>query len=156
MRKKYEVKGMMEWHPVFKVGRSRMQVSFTGGHLCGGGVTPASFETADAVVQSVIERSEAFRSGRIRLGLTLDEDPAPAPKPQPQKQRVPAPAAQATAAATAPDTSLTTETFETLDEAADFLHFNRGLPVARLMDEESCVREGAALGLRIVIKEKKA
>ncbi len=65
--KRYEVEGMMEWHPVFKVGRSRLQVSFTGGHLCGGACTPASFTTSDPVVQTVIERSAAYKSGRIRL-----------------------------------------------------------------------------------------
>lgn len=67
MKKRYEVKGMMEWHPVFKVGRSRLQVSFTGGNLCGGAHTAASFETSDPVVQKVIEDSVPFRSKRISL-----------------------------------------------------------------------------------------
>lgn len=57
----------MEWHPVFRAGRTRIQVPFTGGHLCGGACTPASYETSDPVVQMVIERSAAFRQGRIRL-----------------------------------------------------------------------------------------
>lgn len=68
MRKRYEVTGMMEWHPVFNVGRTRLRVSFTGGHLCGGGTTPAVFETSDPVVQAVIEGSAAFRGNKIRLG----------------------------------------------------------------------------------------
>lgn len=63
--KRYEVRGMMEWHPEFRVGRSRLTVPFTGGHLCGGACTPASFETADPVVQIVIEQSAYFRSGMI-------------------------------------------------------------------------------------------
>lgn len=67
MKKRYEVRGMMEWHPVFNVGRTRIAVSFTGGHLCGGGTTPAVFETDNPVVQAVIENSDAFRSNRIRL-----------------------------------------------------------------------------------------
>lgn len=67
MKKRYEVRGMMEWHTVFAAGRSRIRVSFIGGHLCGGGSTPAVYETSDPVVQKVIERSGAFRSGRIRL-----------------------------------------------------------------------------------------
>lgn len=67
MRKRYEVDGMMEWHTVFRVGRTSLSVSFTGGHLCGGGTTPAAFETSDPVVQTVIENSESFRNRKIRL-----------------------------------------------------------------------------------------
>ena len=67
IKKRYEVRGMMEWHPVFRAGRTRLQVSFTGGHLCGGACTPAAYETSDSVVQAVIEASAAFRSGRINV-----------------------------------------------------------------------------------------
>ena len=73
MKKRYDVRGMMEWHPEFRVGRTRLQVSFTGGHLCGGACTPASFETSDAVVQKVIEDSAAYRSGLISIGMVMDD-----------------------------------------------------------------------------------
>ncbi|MBO5445672.1 MAG: hypothetical protein J5995_10085 [Muribaculaceae bacterium] len=73
MKKRYEVSGMMEWHPVFCIGRTRMRVSFTGGHLCGGGTTPASYETDDPVVQAVIEGSAEFRRKRIRLAWSRPE-----------------------------------------------------------------------------------
>lgn len=73
MKKRYEVSGMMEWHPVFNIGRTRMRVPFTGGHLCGGGITPATYETSDPVVQAVIEDSAAFRSKRIRLAWSRND-----------------------------------------------------------------------------------
>ncbi len=63
---------MMEWHPVFKVGRSRLRVSFTGGHLCGGACTHASFTTSDPVVQAVIEHSEAYKNDKI-ICITPEE-----------------------------------------------------------------------------------
>lgn len=71
MRKRYEVRGMMEWHPLFEAGRARLHVAFTGGHLGDGCSVPAAFETGDPVVQRVIESSKEFRSGRIRLARTL-------------------------------------------------------------------------------------
>lgn len=64
--KTYEAPGMMEWHPVFKVGRMRLQLPFVGGHFCGGASSCATFTTGDPVVQMIIESSEAWKSGRIR------------------------------------------------------------------------------------------
>lgn len=74
MKKRYVVAGMMEWYPIFKVGRMRLQLSFTGGHLCGGASTAASYETSDPVVQKVIESSAEFRNGRIKLASGRDSE----------------------------------------------------------------------------------
>ncbi len=56
---------MMEWHPVFKTGSSHIQIPFTGGHLCGGARTPATFETDNPVIQTIIEKSDYFKSHLI-------------------------------------------------------------------------------------------
>ncbi len=58
---------MMEWHPVFVVGRTRLQLPFVGGHFCGGASCAATFQTSDRVLQEIIENSEAYISGRIRV-----------------------------------------------------------------------------------------
>lgn len=130
MKKRYEVAGMMEWHPMFRAGRTRIQVSFTGGHLCGGACTAASCEVADEVVQKVIENSQAFRSGRIRLAHTWEED---------IKERV----------ATAP--SLSEMQFESLDLAADFLQFQKGVSLDRLSNEKAIMNEARNVGISLKI-----
>lgn len=127
-KKKYEVPGMMEWHPVFRVGRTRMQVSFTGGHMCGGGSTPASYHTSDPVVQAVIEKSEAFRSGRIRLGITDCNDGGAVARPPSQTHH---------------------EVFEYSDKEQiyDYLEHEKGVPVEELCDDDSCFRVARRLGI---------
>lgn len=127
MKKTYEVPGMMEWHPVFKTGRVRMTVAFTGGHLCGGASTPASCETSDPVVQAVIENSGAFRSGRIRVAMGQ--------QPSPTRRK-------------------STEVFEysTEEEIYDFLEKKKGVPLERLCNKDSCYTE--AKRLDIILKKR--
>lgn len=133
--KRYEVRGMMEWHPVFRAGRTCVQVSFTGGHLCGGASSPASCETSDPVVQKVIESSPAFRSGRIRLSMQSQVMGSRLPDPLPM-----------------PETSLTPIEFKDLDEACDFLQHTKGIPLERLVTLDQCLAEAKRLGLDLKIK----
>ena len=134
-RKRYEVRGMMEWHPEFRAGRTRLQVAFTGGHLCGGACTAASYETSDPVVQKVIEGSEPFRSGRIRLSREWRnrddgrKDPLPAGSGGPAR-------------------------FEYGDEEDiyEFLHNEKGVPLEQLTDRGSCFSVAERLGVTLVRK----
>lgn len=70
---------MMEWQVDFKVGKATVHVEFKGGFENKFGIHPATFSTKDPIVQSVIERSSFFASGRIslldtkELGLSADE-----------------------------------------------------------------------------------
>lgn len=126
IRKRYEVRGMMEWHPVFKVGRSRLRVSFTGGHLCGGASTPAFYETSDPVVQVVIESSAEFRSKRIRLAM---------------ESRIPEPCQKS---------AIFEYTKE--EDIYDYLEHKKGIPVEQLCDMDSCFLEAKRLGVTLVKK----
>lgn len=136
-RKKYEVRGMMEWHPVFKIGRTRLQVSFTGGCLCSGGSTPAYYETADPVVQAVIEGSAVFRSGRIRLASAVKmPDKAPAKKDPESAKEEPAFVLE----------------YEDIEDIYEFLNQQKGVPIDRLNDNDSCFIEAKKLG--ITLKKK--
>ena len=119
---------MMEWHPVFRVGRSRVQVSFTGGHLCGGGVTPASFETSDPVVQKVIEDSAAFRSGRIKVIAGCERRGSTRNPPEVSME------------------------FDDLDKAADFLQHKKGIPLDRVITLDQCVAEAKLIGIELKIR----
>ncbi|MDE6787605.1 MAG: hypothetical protein K2J46_11295 [Muribaculaceae bacterium] len=135
--KKYEVRGMMEWHPVFKVGRSHIKVSFTGGHLCSGGCTPASFETADPVVQKVIESSPAFKSRRISVGMV---------------KKIPDTAGPSEAVAKT-QTGYVFE-YENIKDVYALLEDTKGVPLSKLNDEVSCFREAEKLG--IILKKKES
>lgn len=142
IRKTYEVKGMMEWHPVFTIGRTRIQVPFTGGHMSDGAVTAASFTTADRVVQTVIERSEAFKTGRIRLGHQYEVCQADARVPH-----------SSTPVADASSTEMAVLEYGSVGEAADFLQFMKGVPLEKLKDKKSCVKEARKLGIDLKIAE---
>lgn len=159
MRKKYTVRGMMEWHPVFKAGRARIQVSFTGGHLGDGCITPASFETSDIVLQRVIEKSSAFRSGRIRLSATVreegDSEAGSAAKAKADIKERPA-VRKAEAASLQKDLfGMQTMVFESMDAAAEYLHEEKGIPLARLMEAEECRAEAVKIGINLKIGKKK-
>lgn len=121
----------MEWHPVFRVGRMRLQVSFTGGHLCGGACTSASYETSDPVVQKVIESSKAFGSGRIYVAAVAEEAPS-------AKKKV--------------VSHSTVMEFDDIDKASDFLQHEKGIPLERIITLDECVAEARRLGIDLKIR----
>ncbi len=63
--KTYYINDIMEWHGLFRAGKCLVTIPFTGGHMCGGARTPASFATSDKVLQKIIENSPEWASGRI-------------------------------------------------------------------------------------------
>ena len=73
-KKTYGVKGMIEWHALIPFGKSTMSVKFTGGTITGYGISPAKFITSDPIAQNVIERSDLFKNGKIKL-LAVYEEP---------------------------------------------------------------------------------
>lgn len=75
--KKYGVKGLLEYHAVFRVGGASVHVPFTGGTLTGYGVAPATYATSDAFLQYAIEHSPEFNQGKIvLLHTSSDQDPS--------------------------------------------------------------------------------
>lgn len=68
--KKYGAIGVMEWQLNLKAGKATIHVEFKGGFENKYGIHPATFMTTDPIVQTVIERSYYFASGKIKL---LDE-----------------------------------------------------------------------------------
>lgn len=65
--KKYGAIGVMEWHLNLPVGKATVHVEFGGGFENKYGIHPATFMTTDPIVQTVIERSYYFASGKIKL-----------------------------------------------------------------------------------------
>ena len=67
IRKTYGVSGLMDWTTQIKAGKVSVSVHFTGGALTAYGVTPAKYSTSNPFFQSVIENSEQYKNGRIKL-----------------------------------------------------------------------------------------
>ena len=65
--KKYGAVGVMEWQLNLPVGKATVHVEFKGGFENKYGIHPATFMTTDPIVQTVIERSYYFASGKIKL-----------------------------------------------------------------------------------------
>lgn len=65
--KKYGANGVMEWQLNLPVGKATVHVEFKGGFENKFGIHPATFMTTDPIVQTVIERSYYFVSGKITL-----------------------------------------------------------------------------------------
>lgn len=65
--KKYGAIGVMEWQVNLPVGKATVHVEFKGGFENKYGIHPATFMTTDPIVQTVIERSYYFASGKIKL-----------------------------------------------------------------------------------------
>ena len=67
-RKRYGVYGLTEYVARIPAGAAgTVEVQFAGGQISGYGVVPAWFETADPVMQRLIESSPEYLRGRIRL-----------------------------------------------------------------------------------------
>lgn len=65
--KTYGIYGLLEWHGILKVGGVDMKVSFTNGSTTAYGVSPATLITKDELTQFVIEHSDKFKKGVIKL-----------------------------------------------------------------------------------------
>lgn len=72
IRKTYGVSGLMDWTTQIKAGKAAVNVRFSGGALTAYGVTPAKYSTSNPIFQSVIENSDYFKSGRIKLLDTME------------------------------------------------------------------------------------
>lgn len=64
----YEIHGQIERNSYFRIGKALVRIEFTGGSINSTGVIPAQYTTENALFQSAIENSEAFRTGEIKRG----------------------------------------------------------------------------------------
>ena len=65
--KTYGINGLLEWHGTIHSNGIKMNVSFTNGSVTAYGVAPATFTTKNELTQHIIESSQGFKSGRIKL-----------------------------------------------------------------------------------------
>lgn len=74
--KTYGVYGLMDWQPIIRVGRAKFCPLFTGGGATAYGQTPAKYATSNEVCQRIIENSDYFKSGHIKLLYTNEIEDA--------------------------------------------------------------------------------
>lgn len=65
--KTYGITNLLDWKAQISAGKAKVIVHFTGGAITAYGVTPAEYSTSNAFFQHVIEGSDYFKSGRIKL-----------------------------------------------------------------------------------------
>ena len=80
-KKTYGIAGLLEWHGIVESNGVQMRVPFTNGSTTAFGVAPATYTTADELTQHIIEDSEQFKKGRIRVVRVVElEEPKKAAK----------------------------------------------------------------------------
>lgn len=141
--KTYGIYGLLEWHGYVTSGTTRMKVSFTNGSTSAWGVAPATFTTKDALTQHIIENSDQFKGGRIRLVRSVEIAEPKKAKAQEAKAT--------TDEANAEDKTLS---FAYNDEAKDYLVENFGAERAKIMTRRQIEDFAKGKGYTIVWKEK--
>lgn len=140
--KEYGVMGLLEWQAVLPAGEARVKVYFKGGSFSGYGITPAKFATRDKVIQSVIESSGYFKSGRIKL-LKVDAEEAMA------EAAAEEPKIESKSEAVASEGVMV---FDSVDAAREYLVDLLGLSRTKLRTESAVMEAAKSAGLNIVIK----
>lgn len=72
IQKIYGVDNLIDWAVSIKAGKATMRVHFTGGATTARGIVPATFATADPVKQAIIEKSNYFKTGQIRVVQVIE------------------------------------------------------------------------------------
>lgn len=75
-KKTYGMEGLLEWHGSVNCGGVRMKVAFTNGSATAWGVAPATFTTEDELTQHIMENSDLFKDGRIKVIRSVQLGPS--------------------------------------------------------------------------------
>ena len=79
--KTYAVRGLLEWDALLPAGKSHIRIAFRDGEMGNNGVSPAKFTTSNAALQTLIEASPDFRSGKIiQYGSATEIPDEPKPR----------------------------------------------------------------------------
>lgn len=151
-RKTYGISGLLEWHGMVTSNGVKMKVDFTNGSVTAFGVAPATFQTSDLLTQTIMENSDQFKSGRIRLvgSVALPDEPV---KEEPKAAAVePTKAIEENTGPEEPtepaeEGKLTTIEVACLDDAKAYLieHFN--LVASKLRSRVAIIESAKANGI---------
>lgn len=137
--KVYGMNGLLEWHGIVTANGVKMKVDFTNGSVTAFGVAPATFATRNELTQFILENSDMYKSGRIRIVQMVQED-------TPAKEEAPK---QAPAEA-APTQEYVEKKFACGDDAKAYLMEEHGFPISHLRNKSQMEAAAAQVGIKIV------
>lgn len=142
----------MEWQVLIPVGKGHMKVNFTGGTLLGMGSAPAIYTTANPVVQTIIENSGYFQSGRIYLQRVQRTDEPDAAEAAEVEQQTVSKTQDNTTENTNTETEENPEVVEVSDkvEAVEYLkeHYNSNYSATQLRTKTAFEAACAECGVK--------
>lgn len=162
IQKTYGIDNLVDWKAQLSVGKARVIVHFSGGAITRFGVTPAEFSTKDPLVQHVIENSQHFINGKIKL-LRQVELPGSSSTTKPVKKASAPTVTDPAPTVTDPDTSdltpdpdpeqsapLTSVEVSCLQDAQDYLKENFQVPNRAASSYEKAKAIAAEHGVEFV------
>lgn len=137
--KTYGVYGLMDWQPIIRVGRAKFCPLFTGGGATAYGQTPAKYATSNEVCQRIIENSDYFKSGHIKLLYTKEIEEAKD--------------LEVCAESHDDGAEYVEKVFPSMGDAASYVAETFGTPKSKLRTREAIVSAGKAHNVNIKIAD---
>lgn len=165
IQKIYGVDNLIDWTVSVKAGKATMRVHFTGGATTARGIVPATFATADPVKQAIIEKSNYFKTGQIRVVQVIEvpDDAAAIARKERKASRI---AAKASATAEKPVHDEGENAGEgaegeagvkkiqvkvsSVEDAKDYLVDKFGIASSKLRTRAACIAAGEENGIEFV------
>ena len=151
--KTYGIDGLLEWHGVIESHGVKMKVDFTNGSLTAVGVAPATFTTKNELTQHIIENSDMFKSGRIRIIHSV-ELPGSNDKDTNVKAQSAAPVLDkdmnAPEAENGAGDKVTKVEVSSLDDAKEYLKENFNVAASKLRSRAAILEQAEANGIEFV------
>lgn len=138
----------MDWTAIIKAGKASVRVTFSGGAMTRHGVIPAEFATSNRFMQTVIENSDYYKTGRIRLlrSIQLDEDLV-SEKPGVKSEEMPAPGPVANEVVDEGDEGENVVAVTCLEDAQTYLKEHYGVPMHKTSSKAKCIKEAQQYGV---------
>lgn len=137
--KTYGVYGLMDWQPIIRVGRAKFCPLFTGGGATAYGQTPAKYATSNEVCQRIIENSDYFKSGHIKLLYSNEIEEAKD--------------LEVCAESHDDGAEYVEKVFPSMGDAASYVADNFGTPKSKLRTRDAIVSAGKAHNVNIKIAD---
>ena len=137
--KTYGVYGLMDWQPIIRVGRAKFCPLFTGGGATAYGQTPAKYATSNEVCQRIIENSDYFKSGHIKLLYSNEIEEAKD--------------LEACAESHDDGAEYVEKVFPSMGDAASYVADSFGTPKSKLRTRDAIVSAGKAHNVNIKIAD---
>lgn len=137
--KTYGVYGLMDWQPIIRVGRAKFCPLFTGGGATAYGQTPAKYATSNEVCQRIIENSDYFKSGHIKLLYSNEIEEAKD--------------LEVCAESHDDGAEYVEKVFPSMGDAASYVADSFGIPKSKLRTRDAIVSAGKAHNVNIKIAD---